>query len=706
MATLTQSVRTIRTSSPGYYTYRCIVTENSYSVANNTSNVTITFAIAGPSGWGLTFSQHTTHAGILVDGSVKASNSTSPDVYGGSYVNLITWTGDVAHNSDGAKSINVGIYLYHNSTAYGYLPTPYNQSSPLSMGSVSLTTIPRASSFGSISGNTIGSSMTVNINRNSSSFTHTVRYKLGNSGWYTAATGAGTSATFTLSNELLGQLPSSTSGTLQINIQTYNGNTAIGSEFSKTVTVYVASSVKPTVGTITLNPHDINGHNILVQGKNQITVGVSNSSAGTGSTIKSFSFSGPGISYTGASTSTSGGPISSSGTLTYSVTVTDNRGRTASKTATITCHAYQAPRFTSFNAYRSNSSGTATDSGTYIKCNFGLAFSTVNNTNDVTVAVKYRKGSSGSWQSSTVLTDSKNTSGNKLLSSIDDASTYDIYAEVTDNYSGKTSSTHITVFGATRALNISSDGTGFAIGKMSEHKSQFECKWPAKLYSNCQVDGNLTIGTSTTISTPTNGIYIHDVRDASITPNSFGDKNANFYFDHIDGRWRSAIHLKGWPNTDGNYAAWELAGNADKDNNDTTLKYRSGTGDTWSEWYTIARNPVTLYNNSDGNAGTVALSYSSANYAYLEIFFMDNTSNGHSSVKVYSPNGKKIDLSIVEASDATALRTYIRRSLYTISGSTITPSPDVSGFVLIDGNSVSHTTSVNYLRITRVVGYP
>ena len=67
MATLTQSVKTIRNYNPGYYTYRCIVTENSTNVSNNTSNVTITFSIAGPSGWGTAFYEWTTYCGILVD---------------------------------------------------------------------------------------------------------------------------------------------------------------------------------------------------------------------------------------------------------------------------------------------------------------------------------------------------------------------------------------------------------------------------------------------------------------------------------------------------------------------------------------------------------------------------------------------------------------------------------------------------------------
>ena len=49
----------------------------------------------------------------------------------------------------------------------------------------------------------------------------------------------------------------------------------------------------------------------------------------------------------------------------------------------------------------------------------------------------------------------------------------------------------------------------------------------------------------------------------------------------------SVLHMKGWT---GDYAAWELAGNAHSSSNDNTLKYRQGIGETWGDWQTVITN--------------------------------------------------------------------------------------------------------------------
>lgn len=475
MATLTQSVRTIRDYNPGYYTYRCIVTENSTNISNNTSNVTITFSIAGPAYWGTAYYDWATYCGILVDGSVKATGSPSPYVTE-SYSNLLTWTGDIAHNSDGTKSISVGVYLYQNGPA-NYLPTQSSASSPISMGSVGLTTIPRASQPSCITypntttniGN-IGSTIYIHMNRVSSSFTHTVKYYWGNlSG--TIATGVTSNVQWTIPTSFYSQIPYATSGNGSIYVDTYNGSSLIGTK-SVEFTATVPSNVVPTVGTITLDPWDISGNNILLQNKNKITVSVSGCSAGAGSSIKSYTFSGPGISSTTTGTSVSGGPISNTGTLTYTVTVTDNRGRSASKTATITCYAYSSPYFASFNAYRANADGSANVNGTYLLCTYSVNYASAGNTNTITVTVK-GVGSNRTATGGRLLID---LSGNTT-------STYQVSAVVSDKYGGQASSQTVMVFGETRVLNITKNGTGFAIGKMAESNELFECRWSAKFDS-------------------------------------------------------------------------------------------------------------------------------------------------------------------------------------------------------------------------------
>lgn len=713
MATLTKSILPISGYTNQYYTYQCVVTENSYNIANNTSNVTVTFSIKGQ--WAPSFYEWETYYGIVVDGSVKKTGSSSPYI-STSYVQLLTWTGDISHNSDGSKSINVGVYLYHSGPT-NYLPHQYTSSSPLSMGSVALTTIPRASAFGTISGNTIGSNMTVNITRHSSSFTHQLWYKLGNSAWYDLGAGIGTQKTFAISNDLLSQLPSATSGTLQLCLRTYNGSTQIGSDVYKNITVYVSNSVIPTVGTITLDPADINGQNILVQGKNKITVTVSGCAAGAGSSIKSYTFSGPGISSTTTSTSvTSSNTISSSGTLTYTVQVTDNRGRTASKTATITCYAYTAPYIKPFTAYRCNSGGTADDNGSYAKCNYTLGYSSVNNTNSVTVKIMYKKNTASSYSSVTSLTNSTTKSGSQLLSSISTASTYTIYATITDQYGGSSQSSFETVFSVSRVFNITSDGTGIAIGKMAESTNTLDVKWqiktdePEKTMQNLSYRGHNLISSPTDDTTTQWGTKKNLATTFYTTTGQINDQPSQYGF---------LLNL-----TNGDKEVHQLWATQSSG----SLLHRGGNASGWNgSWKTVFdssnytsyvdKKPKTLFSSSDGTVGTITLSESAANFTYLEIFYTDNNGREAGSTKVYSPNGKYITLSCIEPSTSGSdPRVYIRVSGWTISGTSMTVGrSDLSGanrgvygqmYPNANGtNSDVKVTENNYIKIFRILGY-
>lgn len=483
MAQLDQGVRTIRSYNSADYRYRCIVTENSTSTSDNTSNVTITFSIAGPASWGdiTAFENWNLYFGIIIDSSVVSSGSlvypNCPKV-GNSYVQLLTWTGNVGHKSDGSKSINVKVYLYHGpGNPDSYLPMQSDSNSPIYMGSVDLTTIPRASQPSCITyPNTtenigdIGSTIYIHMNRVSSSFTHTVYYAWGTK-YVQIAAGVTNNVSWKIPDDFLYDIPNATEGIGRIDVETYNGNSYIGAK-SVGFTATVPSSVKPTVGTITLNPWDVNGYDILLQNKNKITVSVSGCSAGAGSSIKSYTFSGPGISSTTTGTSVSGGPISNAGTLTYTVTVTDNRGRSASKTATITCYAYSSPYFASFKAYRANADGSANVNGTYLLCTYSVNYASAGNTNTITVTVKG-------------VDSNRTATGGRLLIDLsgNTTSTYQVSAVVSDKYGGQASSQTVMVFGETRVLNITKNGTGFAIGKMAESNELFECRWSAKFDS-------------------------------------------------------------------------------------------------------------------------------------------------------------------------------------------------------------------------------
>lgn len=123
---------------------------------------------------------------------------------------------------------------------------------------------------------------------------------------------------------------------------------------------------------------------------------------------------------------------------------------------------------------------------------------------------------------------------------------------------------------------------------------------------------------------------------------------------------------------------------------------------SYGDWYITSGASTTLYDNSTGSTGTITLWENTANFEYLEIFFTDNNGELGGYTKIRTPYTKAVNLSIIEAGGTT---THIRRTSYTISGTTITPDTTNAGFVKLTGTVVSHTTGTNYIKITRVVGH-
>lgn len=107
-----------------------------------------------------------------------------------------------------------------------------------------------------------------------------------------------------------------------------------------------------------------------------------------------------------------------------------------------------------------------------------------------------------------------------------------------------------------------------------------------------------------------------------------------------------------------------------------------------------------LYDNSTGSSGTITLSDSSANYSYLEIFFR-NGDSFYNSVKVYSPNNKKICLSTPFINQNSSVLNFAS-SIKSISENTISTSYYGEAQILSGGNNVSTN---NNIYITKIIGH-
>ena len=576
------------------------LTQGVQSIENNTTQVTFTWT-STQTGQSHNDYTRTAHYYVSINGGAETAYSVLYTLPQYATTTIVSKTFTVAHNNDGTGSITVRTWM-DTSISAGVVQKSQ---------SLTLTTIPRSSKINSFTGTDLAGSFSVGYTSYSSSFTNKLRISVPNvksleTFNYTSG------ASFKLSQTSLDYLYSYMSKTDKVQlgavIETWSGNTKIGESSELIHDCYAPSNIKPSLGTISLDPANIttadgDSRNILVQGKNKITISVSGCKPGSGSSIKSYTFtvlSGSTtiatntVTSTSTSASTTFGPFSQTGDFKFRVTVTDNRSRTINNSGSepvCTCYNYAAPYFSAFNAYRANSDGSPNVNGTYLQCDYTPVYSSVNSTNKATITVHYNE----------------KTSNSSRVNLEEKDATYNVYLTIADNYGGSNKSSTITVFGSSRIFNITADGTGFAIGKMAEipngYPGIFESRWPAKFNDDCEIkegcdiggnltvnggstiNGGLTLGTSTQSSTPIVGITVHDVRDATITPNSFGDRNANFYFDTLnDGRWYSILHMKGWT---GNYAAWELAGNAHSSSSDGTLKYRQGVGNTWGEWQTV-----------------------------------------------------------------------------------------------------------------------
>lgn len=250
----------------------------------------------------------------------------------------------VAHNSDGNKSITI-------SSSGG---TGLNLGSVSVSGTAKLDTIPRASNIGTISGNQIGSGITIPISRESGSFTHDVSLKLGTK--TVSATGVGTSTTLTPNlADFCGQLTSSTSGTAVVTVVTKSGSTTIGTK-TKNHTIYVPSSVVPNAKTLSIAERVASVASLgltktFVQNKS--TIGLTASADGIyGSTIKDYTFTFNGRSQGGTVGRDFAVGTTSAGNHTVTVTVTDSRGRKASRSDTVSVVAYSVPNITKFDVAR------------------------------------------------------------------------------------------------------------------------------------------------------------------------------------------------------------------------------------------------------------------------------------------------------------------------------------------------------------------
>ena len=275
-------------------------------------------------------------------------------------------------------------------------------------------------------------------------------------------------------------LPNAATGQANVTCQVKYGG-VVYSSFGVKLTVSVPASIVPTVTSITLaDKTDTpvpSSWNMFIQHKSGVRVSAITTAGAYSSTIKTIKLQ-VGSQSISQNYSVSSLPqidvITQSGSLTCAVTVTDSRGRTASKTATVTFVPYAAPKFTNCVSERCLANGEIDNDGTYFKSTTAVSFSTCNGNNTITLTVKYKKTDAVVYGSETTITPGVNTCGNDDL---DTEFSYDVMYSVTDQFCTVTFTDYIST--AIYLMHFLHGGKGVAFGQKATTENYLDCAFKA-----------------------------------------------------------------------------------------------------------------------------------------------------------------------------------------------------------------------------------
>lgn len=464
-----------------YYSYE-------QNTTNNTSTVTVTLKLKHRSINATALSgSYLSVAGNQVSYTKKLSQSSNTDTE----TTLATKTVTIQHNdTTGQATCGIKATFVLNGTYGGqYIGT-------LTLDkTLTLQTIPRASSLSVPSSVNTGSNLAITITPANSTFKHKVEFKIGATIVYSSDfIPAGTNTkSYSISHSWF---PSSTSGSIVVYLHTYRSDNTFVATVYKIVTANVPSGIVPSISDFVASIYSGGLSDLYVQGKSVARL-TTTAKAGDGSSIKSYTYSGPDIVATGTSSNSTSATwitstIRSSGTLTYKVEVEDGRGRKANTTVQIYVYPYSPPTFGAVTVQRSTSGGTPSQSGTYASYTINSTYSSVNGKNTRTITAAYSSNNGSTYSTATTIQSATNlnnpATGVYGSGTLSIANTYLIKFTITDSYGAK-ASIEVPLKSAERAFNMLASGKGVAIGKMAETNNLFDVGWDTRIRGNLAIDG-------------------------------------------------------------------------------------------------------------------------------------------------------------------------------------------------------------------------
>ena len=462
-----------------------------------------------------------------------------------------------------------------------------------------------------------GTSTVTFINPYLSNVYHVVDWRFGTKVKSTTTAVGASSTSYTIPLSWLTVIPSSTSGTATVSVTTYaSGGLELGTD-TYSFTITAPSSAVPTLSLATarINNSVPSSWGIYVQGQSGVTI-TATAAGYQGSTISSYTISG-GATGTQSSNVFTISTIYSSGSITYTVKVTDSRGRTATASTSISVVAYSAPAFSATDAFRCVAAGTASDTGTYISAKATGTFSSVSSKNSMTLKVQYALSTSGAYSTAVTLTNgTASIIGN---GSIDINYSFKVKFTLSDQFN--TIEKVLNVGTAAFTVFFRQGGNGVAIGKVSERANAVEINPDWDIYhGSTKLNGTVPIsrggtGGTTAAAARSNLGAVNKAGDTMtgnlniqgslypsmlLKPTQSGQTNQTVF----EGSYVGASSFAAWEdNTGNNRRMLEVRTKAYAASLDNAVMVRVCDGGTWGNYRVYHEGMETVIPLSKGGTG-------------------------------------------------------------------------------------------------------
>jgi len=477
-------------SSGSKYDIWLNVKQNSQSIEDNKSNVTVKLLLKRNDGYSASaynLNEGSNSVVLKVGGKDRVNKNLTVDTRNNVTVTLATWTGDVAHTDDGSLSLAVSGSFSMGGTS-------------LSGGSVSgsfnCTDIPRASAL-TLSKSSLNplDSVGATLSVASDSFSHKIKWSLGDSSVTHSLSAGVTKDAFTVPLSWSEEITNAKSETISVTLATYKGTKKIGSKaYSLKLIIPATEEFLPDFNLITERidnavPLEIGEY---VKGKSQIRLNIENLNLKHGAKASGY------IAKVGSSSKTTlpaAFDLTKSGEISVSVTVKDSRGFSVTKTETINVLNYSAPTVSVNSLYRCDENGNKTTSGTNLLCALKINCSSLNDKNIPIITYKYKKAEDGIYSGEIPINESVSVLGNgEFLNN----SSYILAFKITDSVTTDTDFIEVLVPSADIPFNIRKGGKGASFGCYSEKENELTVAWDLNVkgdlvYENVGIETSLLV---------------------------------------------------------------------------------------------------------------------------------------------------------------------------------------------------------------------